>query len=127
MLAKDGDGCWTYDHHPPLAEVPASMPDTVMAAREPMLMDRWPDENLLWVELRDLEPEPAAPAEPVVAPPEVALLVALVLATLSVVTVATGWHRGSGGVHSVLWRRHKESAAKFGERLIGPASPSGAP
>ena len=22
-LVKDGDGCWTYDHHPPRAEVPA--------------------------------------------------------------------------------------------------------
>jgi hypothetical protein len=23
--AKDGDGCWTYDHHPPRAEVPVSI------------------------------------------------------------------------------------------------------
>jgi len=127
MLAKDGDGCWTYDHHPPLAEVPASMPDVVMAVREPMLMDRWPDENLLWIELRDLEPEPASQPKPVVAGPEVALLVSLVLATLSVVTVATGWHRGGAGVHSVLWRRQKQPAAGFGEPLIGPPGPSGAP
>jgi hypothetical protein len=127
-LAKDGDGCWSYDHHPPLAEVPASMPDAVMAVREPMLMDRWPDENLLWVELKDLEPEAVSQqTEPVAAAPQVALLVSLVLATLSVVTVATGWHRGSAGVRSVLWRRQKQPAAEFGEPLIWPAGPSGAP
>jgi hypothetical protein len=127
MLAKDGDGCWTYDHHPPPAEVPASMPDAVMAAREPMLMDRWPDENLLWIELRDLEPEPAPQAKPIVAAPQAALLVSLVLATLSVVTVATGWHRGNAGVRSALWRRQKQSSAGFGEPLIRPAGPSRAP
>jgi len=71
------------------------MPDTVMPVREPMLMDRWPDENLLWVELRDLEPEPVAQAQPVVATRHVALLVSLVLATVSVVTVATGWWKGT--------------------------------
>jgi len=29
MLVKDGDGCWTYDHHPPRVEVPVSMPENV--------------------------------------------------------------------------------------------------
>ena len=29
MLVKDGDGCWTYDHHPPRLEVPASTPEIV--------------------------------------------------------------------------------------------------
>lgn len=127
MLTKDGDGCWTYDRHPPPVEAPASMPDAVMPLREPVLMDRWPDENLLWVELRDLEPESASQAEPVVVAPQVALLVSLVLATLSVVTVATGWHRGGAGVHSVLWRRQKQPEADFGEPLMRPVGPSGAP
>jgi hypothetical protein len=127
MLAKDGDGCWTYDHHPPAAEVPASMPDAVMAVREPMLMDRWPDENLLWIELRDLEPEPVSKAERIVAPPQVALLVSLVLATLSVVTVATGWHRRGAGVDLMLWRHRRRPAADFGAPLIWPPGPSGAP
>jgi hypothetical protein len=61
------------------------------------------------------------------ATPEAALLVSLVLATLSVVTVATGWHRGSPGAHTVLWRRHKQPAAEFKEPFIGPAGPFGAP
>jgi hypothetical protein len=105
MLAKDADGCWTYDRHPPAVETPASMPDTVMPAREPMLMDRWPDENLLWIELRELEPEPLTRAEPVVPSRHVALLVSLVLATLSVVSVATGWQGASTRVRPAFWRR----------------------
>ena len=51
MLVKDGDGCWTYDHHPPRVEVPASMPETVLPRREPALMDRWIDADLLQAEL----------------------------------------------------------------------------
>jgi len=103
------------------------MPDAVMAAREPLLMDRWPEENLLWIELRDLEPEPVPQAEPIKAAPQAALLVSLVLATLSVVTVATGWHRGGADAHSVLWRRQKQPSAGFGQPLIRPAGPSRAP
>jgi hypothetical protein len=57
-LAKDDDGCWTYTHHPPAAEAPASMPDITMLTPEPMLMDRRPhDNNLFWIELRKLEPQ----------------------------------------------------------------------
>jgi len=118
LLAKDGDGCWTYDHHPPPAEAPASMPDTVMPVREPMLMDRWPDENLLWVELRDLEPEPVAQAQPVVATRHVALLVSLVLATVSVVTVATGWWKGSIRDQAAWWPR--QAGPKGANVRIGP-------
>lgn len=127
LLAKDGDGCWTYDHQPPPAEAPASMPETVLPVREPMLMDRWPDQNLLWVELRQLEPD-AAPeprAEPDVATRHVALLLSLVLATLSVVTVATGWQRGSTRVYPALWPRPTRPS-KFGKALIGPAGQSDA-
>jgi hypothetical protein len=63
VLAKDGDGCWTYDRHPPRVEVPASMPETVLPReamlprREAMLMDRGADADLLRVELRQPEPE----------------------------------------------------------------------
>jgi hypothetical protein len=125
VLAQDGDGCWTYDHHPRPAEAPASMPDAVMPVREPMLMDRWPDENLLWIELRELEPEPAPQAEPVAPTHHVALLVSLVLATLSVVTVATGWHRGGARLQTTSWPRLKQPTAA--NPLIGPPSPSRAP
>ena len=94
-LAQDSDGCWTYDHHPPPAEAPASMPNIVMPVREPMLMDRWPDENLLWIELHELEPDSLLPpAKPVATTRQFALMVSLVLAAWSVVEVATGgWNR----------------------------------
>jgi hypothetical protein len=129
MLAQDGDGCWTYDHRPPTAEAPASMPDAIMAAREPMLMDRWPDENMLWIELRDLEPEPVSKAEPIAANRHVALLVSLVLATMSVLTVATGWQKGRGHVRPASWPRPRRPTAKlrFGKLSIGQAQGYGAP
>ena len=89
-LVKDGDGCWTYDHHPSRAEVPIWMPETIMPRREPTLMDRWPDTNLLEVELRELEPPQAAPqSPPLVTLRHLALFVSLVLATVAVVEVAT--------------------------------------
>lgn len=81
------------------------MPDTVMPVRGPMLMDRWPGENLLRIELRELEPDHAQPrgprAKPAATTRQVALLVSLVLATWSVVEVATGlWNRKTGAVAS---------------------------
>ena len=94
-LVKDGDGCWTYDHHPPRAEVPIWVPETIIPGREPTLMDRWPDTNLLEVELRELEPEPVSQATPLVTMRHLALFVSLVLATVAVVEVATGRQEGS--------------------------------
>ncbi len=103
MLAKDADGCWTYDHHPPRAEVPNSVPETIMPRREPALMDRWNDTELLQVELRELEPENVSPSEPQPEPfanaVQLALFVSLVLATVSVVEVAT-LRRGTGARRS---------------------------
>jgi hypothetical protein len=90
VLTKDVDGCWTYDHHPPRAEVPTWVPETIMPAREPSLIDRWPDTNLLEVELRELEPDPEPEATPPVTLRHLALFVWLVLATVSVLEVATG-------------------------------------
>ena len=89
-IVKDGDGCWTFDHHPPRAEVPIWVPQTIMPVREPSLMDRWPDTNLLEIELRELEPQPEPETPPLVAMGHLGLFVALVLATVSVLEVATG-------------------------------------
>jgi hypothetical protein len=114
ILAQDGDGCWTYDHHPPAAEAPASMPDTVMPVRQPMLMDRWPDENLLWIELRELEPDPVAQPKPELAATtrQFALMVSLVLATWSVIEVTTGlWNRKSIA-RPRLWSRQTQITRK---------------
>jgi hypothetical protein len=100
MLAKDADGCWTYDHHPPRAEVPNTVPQTILPRRESTLMDRWDDTELLQVELRELEggnvsaPEPAQPSTFVDAV-HLALFASLVLATVSVIEVATVRH-GTG-------------------------------
>jgi hypothetical protein len=104
MLVKDGDGCWTYDHHPPRVEVPASMPETVLPRREPALMDRWIDADLLQAELRELEPENVSPGEPssaldpFVSAGQFALFVSLVLETMSVVEVVTV-RRGTSARH----------------------------
>ena len=32
-LARDHDGCWTFDHHPPRAEVPMWAPETILPGR----------------------------------------------------------------------------------------------
>jgi hypothetical protein len=121
MLAPDGDGCWTHDHHPPPAEAPASMPETIMPAREPMLMDRWPDENLLWIELRELEPEAVPPRAEPMARREVALLVSLVLATWSVVEVATGLWNRKAGTRRPRWPRQTPATR---DTLVGQTDPS---
>jgi len=102
VLVKDHDGCWTYDRHP-RPEMSIFAPETIMPARESMLMDRWPDTNLLQVELRELEPEselnpePVPPAKPLVTMRHFALFVSLVLATVSVVEVATGSKKAALG------------------------------
>jgi hypothetical protein len=56
-LAKEGDECWTYDHHPPRAKVPIAIHEPVPSAREPGPMDRWVDADLIQVELRRGEPD----------------------------------------------------------------------
>jgi hypothetical protein len=110
MLVKDGDGCWTYDHHPPRVEVPALMPETVLPRREPMQMDRWASADVLQVELRQPEPEivsrgeaPTAP-DPSVSAGQLALFVSLVLATMSVVEVVTMRHGTSARRRRALGR-----------------------
>lgn len=89
-LVKDGDGCWTYDHHPPRAEVPLWVPETIMPKREPTPMAGWPRTDLLEVDLRELEPEPIPQTTPLVSMRHLALFVTLVLATVTVVEVAAG-------------------------------------
>jgi hypothetical protein len=110
MLVKDGDGCWTYDHHPPRVEVPVSMPETILARREPALMDRWSDADVLQVELRQLEPEivsqgePASAPDPLVSAGQFALFLSLVLATVSVMEVVTVRHATSARHRRALGR-----------------------
>ncbi len=94
-LAKDRDGCWTYDHHPPRAEVPTWVPETILPGREPMPMDGWPVPNLLEVELRELEPESVSKPTPLMTMRHLASFVSLVLATMAVVGVAATRERRS--------------------------------
>jgi hypothetical protein len=108
-LVKDGDGCWTYDHHPPRAEVPVAIHGPVLPARESTLMDRWVDADLIQVELRQGEPDTVSPAEPP-SPPDAltsasqfALFVALVLATVSVVEIATVRGGSAPGAAARRW------------------------
>jgi len=110
MLVKDGEGCWTYDHHPPRVEVPVSMPETVLPRRERMPIDRWVGADVLQVELRQPEPEnvsqdepPSAP-DPFISAGQFALFVSLVLATVSVVEVVTVRHRTSARHRRALGR-----------------------
>ena len=92
-LAKDGDGCWTYDHRKPrLAEAAISAPETPRSGPEtiaqPPENERWPEATLVQFE----------PSEPELKPEErqslekrhLALFVSLVLAVASVIEVATG-------------------------------------
>lgn len=113
MLVKDGDGCWTYDHHPPRLEVPVSTPEIVLSRREPMLMDRWVDADMHQVELRQPEPENVSRGEPQSAPDpslgagQFALFVSLVLATVSVVEVVTVRHGTSARHRRALGRESR--------------------
>jgi hypothetical protein len=91
-LVKDGDGCWTYDRRPLRAEVPIVRPETspfLLPARQSMLMDRWPETNLIQIEQRELEAEPIAEPNPPVKVRQFALFVSLVLAVVSVIEVVT--------------------------------------
>jgi hypothetical protein len=94
-LAKDGDGCWTYDRHLPPAEVPLAIHDSVQPAREPALKARWADADLFQIELRQSEPDivsqedPPSPPDALTSVGQFALFVALVLATVSVVEITT--------------------------------------
>ncbi|HEY2446536.1 MAG TPA: hypothetical protein VGI20_12445 [Rhizomicrobium sp.] len=108
-LAKDGDGCWTYDHHPPRAEVPIAIHEPVPSTREPAPMDRWVDADLIRVELRPSEPdtvsqpEPSSPPDALTSASQCALFVALVLATVSVVEIATVRHGSTPGAEARRW------------------------
>jgi len=94
--AQDGDGCWTYDHHPTPIKVPVSMPQQpAEPARDASFGDWWLESELVQAELRQLEleqasqPRPPSPHGPNFSVRHLALFVALVLATVSVVEVAT--------------------------------------
>lgn len=110
MLAKDGDGCWTYDHHPPRLEMPASTSEIVLSRREPILMDRWVDADMPQIELRRPAPENVSQGESRSAPDpwvdarQFALFVSLVLATGSVVEVVTVRHGTSARYRRALGR-----------------------
>jgi hypothetical protein len=94
-LVKDRDGCWTYDHHPPHAEVPIWVPETILPGREPTPMDGWPAPNLLEVELRELEPESTSQPAPLVAMRHLASFVSLVLVTAAAVELAAARPRSA--------------------------------
>ena len=113
MLAKDGDGCWTYDHHPPRLEMPVSTPEMVLSRREPLLMDRWVDADMPQFELRRPEPEDVSRGESRSAPDpwvdaqQFALFVSLVLATVSVLEVVTVRHGPSARHRRALGRESR--------------------
>ena len=102
-LTRDGDGCWTYDRNPPAVELPVSMSarpapkpeSTAEGEHDPQLNDWWLKSELVQSELRHLElekashPEPSSPDGPNLSVRQLALFVALVLATVSVLRVAT--------------------------------------
>jgi hypothetical protein len=100
-LTQDGDGCWTYDRHPrPLRVSVAAPEEPAAAARDPTLGEWWLQSDLVLAELQQLEAERASSAEP--PSPQgpnfgvrhLALFVALVLATVSVLEVAA-WRPGN--------------------------------
>lgn len=96
-LVRDGDGCWTYDRHPPPpVAVPVSMPaEPAGPARDPSLGEWWLESETVLTELRQLELEQESRAGPPLSEESrfglrhLALFVALVLATVSVLEVAT--------------------------------------
>jgi hypothetical protein len=100
-LALDGDGCWTFDRRPPPAEAAVPMPlQPAEPARDASLGEWWLESELVQAELRQLEveqasrPEPPSPQGPKLGVRHLALFVALVLATVSVLQVAT-WRPGA--------------------------------
>ncbi len=112
-LAKDGDGCWTYDHRPAREQVPVRVPEkTSVPVREAKLADRWVEIDMPRFEPGELETthvsEPRSPAGPFEGARQFALLVALVLAVGSVVEVAT--IRPASKVPRPRWPDRKASA-----------------
>src|SRR5579872_4328423 len=75
-LARDGDGCWTYDHRPAREQLPVRGPERTAAP-------------VLEAELVSVPPPSPGPFE---SAKQFALLVALILAVGSVVEVATVRH-----------------------------------
>lgn len=124
MLAKDGDGCWTYDHRPPRVEMNIAVPDTPPAPlREVTLADRWSDIDAPRLEPArpgpKCMPEPSSPPGPFESAGQFALFVWIVLAIASVVEVATGRRRSKP--HRLRWldRPAASHLAKV-EAFIGP-------
>lgn len=106
-LVKDGDGCWTYDRHPPRTETPVAPPQRPVQVqmREATLADRWADAGMLRLDPPEIEPKrasetPSQPA-PLESTRQFALFVWIVLAVTSVVAVATGGR--PGGVSRPRW------------------------
>jgi hypothetical protein len=95
-LTQDGDGCWTYDRHPPPLQAPMPMP---APARDASFGEWWLESELVQAELNQLDieqasrAEPPSPQGPNLGVRHLALFVALVLATVSVLEVAT-WRSG---------------------------------
>ncbi|MGA8902735.1 hypothetical protein [Bradyrhizobium sp.] len=132
-IVKDGDGCWTYDHHLPRAEAPVALPETPVPMPMATLADRWVDGGMLRLELPQLEPERVSQAP---SPPgrfestrQFALFVWIVLAIVSVVAVATGGHTSRAA--RPRWPDRKAHVASAeAKALSGPFRPgpiSGAP
>jgi hypothetical protein len=113
-LVKDGDGCWTYNHHPAREEVPRVPEKTLAPMREATLSDRWVDVDMLRLDLSELEPkrisEPPSPPGPFESAKQFALFVALVLAVASVVEVATARHAGKNPGPRPRWPDRKAPA-----------------
>lgn len=114
-LAKDGDGCWTYNHRPVREEVPVRVPEkTPVPVLEAKLADRWVDADMLRLEPGELEPtrisEPPSPGGPFESTKQFALFVALVLAVGSVVEVATIRHTRKNPAPRPRWPDRKAPA-----------------
>ena len=99
-LALDDEGCWTFDRRPPPAEAAVSVPpQPAEPTRDASRGEWWLESELVQAELRQLEveqtsrPEPPSPQGPNLGIRHLALFVALVLATVSVLEVAT-WRPG---------------------------------
>jgi hypothetical protein len=93
--------------------MPVSTPEMVLSRREPILMDRWVGADMPQVELRQPEPENVSEGDPRSAPDpsagarQFALLVSLVLATVSVVEVVTVRHGTSARQRRALGRESR--------------------
>jgi hypothetical protein len=99
VLARDDDGCWTYDHHSRRAGVTVAVRETPASMQAATLPNRWDDResdsDTVQLELASFEPErvsePPLPGT-LASASQFALLISLVLAIAAVVEVATGRH-----------------------------------